>query len=65
MMCLTPREREMLGAVAEGKAHKEIAAEKGISLSTVKNHMSNIRDTLGAISSTHAVATAIRGGIIN
>lgn len=39
---LTPREEEVLARVAAGRSDKEIAAEFGTALSTVKNHLANI-----------------------
>ncbi len=44
---LTPREREILRHLAEGKADKEIGATLGISISTVQTHIKNIRRKLG------------------
>ena len=39
---LTPREREVLGLLAQGLLQKQIAAELGIAPHTVKNHCSEI-----------------------
>ncbi|MBP7688255.1 MAG: GAF domain-containing protein [Thermoflexales bacterium] len=44
---LSPREREVLQAVALGKANLDIAAELGISARTVEVHRRNILDKLG------------------
>lgn len=44
---LTPRELEVVTAVAEGAANKDIAAALGVSEQTVKNHLSSIFDKLG------------------
>lgn len=43
---LSAREREILRHVARGKKNAEIAGDLGISLQTVKNHLSNIFDKL-------------------
>jgi len=39
---LSPREREVLGHVVRGKLNKQIAAELGINLRTVKLHRTNL-----------------------
>lgn len=38
----TPRELEALSKLAEGKLHKNIAAELGITDYTLKNHLTNV-----------------------
>lgn len=43
---LTSREREIAELIAEGLSNKQIAYTLGITLSTVKNHVSNILDKL-------------------
>jgi two-component system, NarL family, nitrate/nitrite response regulator NarL len=45
---LTRREREIMALVAVGKANKEIASHLYISNETVKKHMQNIFQKLGA-----------------
>lgn len=44
---LTPREREILGGVAEGLTSKEIAAKFGVSPRTVETHRRNLCEKLG------------------
>ncbi len=44
---LTPREREVLDAVMEGKANKVIAVDFGVSLKTVEQHRSRMMNKLG------------------
>ncbi|MGA7270111.1 MAG: helix-turn-helix transcriptional regulator [Acidimicrobiia bacterium] len=39
---LTPREREVTGLIARGYTYRETAAELGISVKTLENHISNI-----------------------
>jgi DNA-binding NarL/FixJ family response regulator len=57
---LTPREAEVLHAVANGLANKEIARELGISLHTVKFHLESLMRKLGVSSRTEAVTKALR-----
>ena len=45
---LTPREREVMGHVVEGRLNKQIAAELGISLKTVKAHRAKVMDKMDA-----------------
>jgi len=48
MALLSPREREVLERVAEGQYNKVIAAELGISLSTVEIHRKRVMEKLQA-----------------
>ena len=57
---LSPRQREILGLVAEGRTSKEIAVALGISESTVNWHLANVFERLGASSRAEAVALAMR-----
>jgi two-component system response regulator NreC len=61
---LTPREREIIRYVAEGKSNKEIAAELGISLRTVETHRAAFMRKLGISSTADTVRYAIRNSII-
>ena len=61
---LTPRELEILSAMAEGLTNKEAAARFQISEHTVKFHVASILSKLGAASRTEAVTLAIRQGLI-
>jgi DNA-binding NarL/FixJ family response regulator len=54
----------VLRLVAFGNTNKEIAAQLRISDETVKSHVTNILEKLGANDRTHAVTTALRRGII-
>lgn len=53
---LTARERDVLAALAEGKSNSRIGAQLGITVPTVKTHVSSILVKLGAESRTHAVS---------
>lgn len=61
---LTPRETQVLGHVATGQANRDIALALGIAEETVKAHMKHILAKLQANDRTHAVAIALRRGII-
>jgi RNA polymerase sigma factor (sigma-70 family) len=53
---LTPREREILHRVAEGRTNAEIARLLGISAETVRKHLENAYEKLGVHTRTAAVA---------
>ncbi len=55
---LTPREIEVLSAVAEGLTNKSIARRLDISLHTVKFHIESLFRKLGVRTRTEAVAKA-------
>jgi DNA-binding NarL/FixJ family response regulator len=57
---LTPRQREVLARLAEGKSNKLIARELGLSESTVKVHLLAVFRELGAHNRTEAVLIAQR-----
>ena len=61
---LTPRERECLQLLAEGKTNKEVAASLGIGLKTVETHRMNLMAKLGLHSVVDLVRYAIRNGIV-
>jgi DNA-binding NarL/FixJ family response regulator len=61
---LTPREREVLQLLAEGKTNKEVAAALGIGLKTVETHRMNLMSKLGLHSVVDLVRYAIRNGIV-
>jgi DNA-binding NarL/FixJ family response regulator len=64
-IALTLRETEVLELVAKGLSNKEIADRIGTASGTVKMHVQNILDKLGAADRTHAVTLAIRRGILH
>jgi len=61
---LTPREREILQLLAEGKSNKEIAALLGISVNTAEAHRANIMLKLDLHSISELVVYAVRNKII-
>ncbi len=60
---LTPREREVLQLLAEGKSTKAIASTLGLSTKTVENHRKQLRDKLGLHSIAELTKYAIREGL--
>ena len=60
---LSARETEVLRCAADGAANKQIALQLGVTEETVKVHMKNILEKLGANDRTHAVTIALRRGI--
>jgi DNA-binding CsgD family transcriptional regulator len=61
---LSPREREMLGALSLGQTQKQFARSAGISPSTAKDYALMARIKLGAKTNAHAVSEAVRMGLI-
>jgi DNA-binding NarL/FixJ family response regulator len=61
---LTPRQREILQLLAEGKSNKEIAGVLGISVKTAETHRANIMLKLNFHSITELVRYAVRNKII-
>ena len=61
---LTPRQREVLQLVAEGKSSKEIASTLNISTKTVEFHRNSIMDELGIRTIAELTRFAIAQGII-
>jgi DNA-binding NarL/FixJ family response regulator len=62
---LTRREIEVLGLVSDGMGNKEIANRLGTASGTIKIHVQNILDKLGAADRTQAVTIAIRRGVLH
>ncbi|MFC7618920.1 helix-turn-helix transcriptional regulator [Microlunatus sp. GCM10028923] len=62
---LTPRERQVLALVAEGRSNAQVARELVISTKTASVHVSNILGKLGAASRTEAATIARRGGLLD
>lgn len=61
---LTPREREILQLLAEGRTNKEVAIQIGASPKTVENHRAKIMSKLNFHSLTDLVRYAIQNELI-
>ncbi len=61
---LTPREREVVQLLAEGKSSKEVASVLNLSTKTAETHRSNIMRKLGFHSIRDIVVYAIKNNII-
>lgn len=64
LQTLTPREREVLQALAEGSSDKEIAKRLYVSVGTVRNHIVHIFSKLGVNSRLQALVTAVHHGLV-
>jgi DNA-binding NarL/FixJ family response regulator len=62
---LSPRELDVLSLIREGCRNKEIAGRLAISETTVSFHIRNLVEKLGANDRAHAVAIAIRRGLLS
>ena len=62
---LTPREREVLRLMAEGLPSRQIAAEMGISYTTVRTHIRSLGSKLAVHSKLEAIVKARELGLIN
>lgn len=61
---LTPREREIVKLLTQGKSNKEVASALNISVKTVEAHRANIMHKLNLPSFADLVHFAIRTGIV-
>jgi two-component system response regulator NreC len=61
---LTPREREVLQLIAEGKSNKEAAVALFVSPTTIETHRARIMDKLDLHSTAEIVLYAVRKGIV-
>lgn len=62
---LTPRERQVLAEMSHGRSNREIGGVLGISAHTAKFHVAQIIAKLDAQSRGHAIAKAMRAGIVD
>jgi DNA-binding NarL/FixJ family response regulator len=62
---LSPREREILGLLSKGLSGEEAAKQLFLSSETVRTHVRNAMNKLGAATRVHAVALALQRGEIS
>ncbi len=62
---LSPREREILQLIAEGKSNKDVANMLNLSVYTVETHRSNILQKLNIHTVPELILYAVRKGIIS
>lgn len=63
-LSLSPRQREVVQLLAEGRSNKEVAAKLGISVKTAERHRANIMRALNLRSICELVHYAVRENII-
>ena len=61
---LTPREREVLQALADGLSDKEISENLHVGVGTVRNHLVSVFGKLGINSRLQALVFALRHGVV-
>lgn len=61
---ITPRELTILRLIGEGRSNREIADEIGLSIGTVKNHVSQIMDKLELRDRTQLAIYAIKHNVV-
>ena len=62
---LTPREREVLQLIAEGKSNKEVAAALFVSPTTIETHRARIYRKLGLATRSQVVRYALGRGLLS
>jgi DNA-binding NarL/FixJ family response regulator len=61
---LTPREREVLQLVAEGRSSKNIAGRLGVTVKTVESHRASLMRKLHLRTVADLVRYAVRNGLV-
>jgi DNA-binding NarL/FixJ family response regulator len=60
---LSPREREIVAALAEGLANRDVAERLGVTEATIKHHLKNVFDKCGVSSRLELVLFALSHGL--
>jgi DNA-binding NarL/FixJ family response regulator len=60
VQALSPRQREILRDLGNGKSSKEIAASMGISVKTVESHRARMMESLGCRRANELLLLAVR-----
>ena len=63
-MHITRRELEALALIGTGLNNNKVAERLGVSVNTVRNHIWNLMQKVGASSRAHAIVLAVQNGII-
>jgi DNA-binding NarL/FixJ family response regulator len=63
-LCLTPRQRQVVQLIAEGKSNQEIGAVLKITVHTAETHRSNVMQRLNLHSISEIVRYAVRNDVI-
>lgn len=64
-LVLTPRERQVLQLIAEGRATKEIAGDLNLSVKTIETHRRQLMEKLNLYSIAELTRYAVRGGLVS
>lgn len=62
---LTPRQREVLQLLAEGRTNKEVAAVLDVGVSTIETHRANLMQKLGLHNTAEIVLYAVRKSLVS
>lgn len=62
---LTPRERDVLLCITQGRSNREIAEELGIAEKTVRIHVSSMLEKMGVRDRTQATIYALQRGLVH
>jgi DNA-binding NarL/FixJ family response regulator len=61
---LTKKEIAVLTSLAQGKSYKMVAAECGVSINTIREHIRNIYHKLNVHTTIEAVLLAVKHGVL-